>query len=82
MEKARKKTDKKPIDKRGVFYSTKIKHKIVGEMKSRFHSNRTEAKLYDISRNSINNWVIQDSLIPWNSNIYDTPYLLDNFLLN
>jgi transposase-like protein len=62
MENKRKKRVKKPLKKEGRSYSEMVKAKVVGEVKSGFHSHRTAAKLYGISRNTINSWVIQDSL--------------------
>jgi len=62
MENTRKKRVKKPLKKEGRSYSETVKAKVVGEVKSGFHSCRTAAKLYGISRNTINSWVVQDSL--------------------
>lgn len=62
MEKARKKIVKQLVKKIGTSYPENVKQKIVGEIKSGFHSHRTAAKIYGISRNTINNWVTQDSL--------------------
>lgn len=62
MEKTRKKSVKQLVKKSGTSYPEDVKRKIVGEIKSGFHSHRTAAKIYGISRNTINNWVIQDSL--------------------
>jgi len=64
MEKSQKKCLKKSIKKSGKSYSEDVKRKIVGEIKAGFHSHRTAAKIYGISRNTINSWVIQDSLLP------------------
>lgn len=62
MEKTRKKSVKQPVKKSGTSYPEDVKCKIVGGIKSGFHSHRTVAKIYGISRNTINNWVTQDSL--------------------
>lgn len=64
MGKVPKNGVKQPFKKRGTSYSEEVKRKIVGEIKSGFHSHRTAAKIYGISRNTINSWVIQDSLLP------------------
>lgn len=64
MEKTRKKSVKQPVKKSGTSYPADVKRKIVGEIKSGFHGHRTAAKIYGISRNTINSWVIQDSLLP------------------
>lgn len=64
MENTRKKSVKQPVKKSGTSYPEDVKRKIVGEIKSGFHSHRTAAKIYGISRNTINSWVIQDSLLP------------------
>src|SRR5690606_11885124 len=63
MGKVSKHGVKQPFKKRGTSYSENVKRKIVGEIKSGFHSHRTAAKIYGISRNTINSWVIQDSLL-------------------
>ena len=62
MENTRKKSVKQPVKKSGTSYPEDVKRKIVGEIKSGFHSHRTAAKIYGISRNTINSWVIQYSL--------------------
>lgn len=64
MGKVQKKSVKRPIKKIGTSYPEDVKCRIVGEIKSGFHSHRTAAKIYGISRNTINSWVIQDSLLP------------------
>ncbi|WP_395762162.1 hypothetical protein [Elizabethkingia anophelis] len=43
-----------------------IKRKIVYEIQSGFHSHRTAATLYGISRNTVNAWVIKYSLLTFN----------------
>ena len=58
MEKSQKKCLKKSIKKSGKSYSEDVKRKIVGEIKAGFHSHRTAAKIYGISRNTINSWVM------------------------
>ena len=50
-----------PIQKVGASYPEEIKRKIVYEIQSGFHSHRTAAKLYGISRNTINAWIIKYS---------------------
>ena len=64
MEKSQKKCLKKSIKKSSTSYSEDAKRKIFGEIKAGFHSHCTAAKIYGISRNTINSWVIQDSLLP------------------
>lgn len=47
----------------GNSYPLSVKQKVVAEIKSGAFSNRSAAKRYGISRNTINSWVIEDSLL-------------------
>ncbi|MHC5311017.1 hypothetical protein ACYSNM_13320 [Myroides sp. LJL116] len=44
-------------------YPLSVKQKVVSEIKPGAFSNRSAAKRYLISRNTINSWVIEDSLL-------------------
>lgn len=68
MEKKQKKRTVKPFKRIGTSYPEEVKRKVVGEIESGFHSHRAAAKLYGISRNTVNDWVIQYSLLTLNSN--------------
>jgi transposase-like protein len=67
MEKKQKKRMVKPLKRIGTSYPEEVKRKVVGEIESGFHSHRAAAKLYGISRNTVNDWVIQYSLLTLNS---------------
>jgi len=67
MEKKQKKRTVKPFKRIGTSYPEEVKRKVVGEIESGFHSHRAAAKLYGISRNTVNDWVIQYSLLTLNS---------------
>lgn len=63
MEKKQRKRTVKPLRKIGRSYPDEVKRKVVGEIQSGFHSHRTAAKLYGMSRNTVNSWVVQYSLL-------------------
>lgn len=57
----------KPLKRIGKSYPEEVKRKVVGEIQSGFHSHRAAAKLYGISRNTVNDWVVQYSLLTLNT---------------
>src|SRR5690606_4219300 len=57
----------KPLKRIGKSYPEEVKRKVVGEIQSGFHSHRGAAKLYGISRNTVNDWVVQYSLLTLNT---------------
>lgn len=69
MNKKRKMSEKTIFKKNGTSYPVDVKQKVIGDIKSGLLSNRAAAKLYGLSRNTINNWIVQDSLLP----LYNEP---------